>query len=684
MAQAFCQHLLQLCWRQLDSRLDQLARQISDDNRRTRHYLKMQEVRFKLDLAAAGINRQNKANFKHFGACQSLPVPGVQSGGRAGANPTAPRGSLAINRAIQHSLQAQHQALWQLQQRLSLLRGGRRCEDRDNPLAPAALCLAFQRAAQDLDVDTQVRLALYEIFGQLFVQLLPGFYQDINRYLMSVGVLPNLLSVVPQKPVKPSGDGASAQPESSESHLAQTLELLRGQLQWPPGIRSTLDASPLLGGDSYLVACTLLQRQIAAHVDFQRDQLIDPESTTRQYFKYLVAQMRRHKANADSDVLLAIELVTRLFQNVCNNPDVPLQLRCLLSFLHAPSLKLAITEPDYLDSPQHPGRRLLDLLLLHGSTWLLSAAEDHSMLDTMRRVASTLACDITHNSAHFSQAIEVMEDSIARLEMSAVQTERREVQIQAGMQRLDEARLQARERVQAAMTHHHVSPELREQVAGSCIDFLTFILLQHGEGRHWVQAQHLLKGIALSVRTPAQRLQLIQFQRGQQRLFRAVDKGLSEAGYAGMLARDLLASLQQAQRQLVENFAIADSDAQPLEQAAHPSAPIQLADQLLTGHWYKFSDRPDSGPIELKLAWASRGFARALFVDASGSRRRLEYADTLEKSIGRNQLLRLSPDTKPTSGSALQSVFHQLRLNALRKKFDGRSANPRRPELRIC
>jgi hypothetical protein len=234
------------------------------------------------------------------------------------------------------------------------------------------------------------------------------------------------------------------------------------------------------------------------------------------------------------------------------------------------------------------------------------------------------------------------------------------------------------------MTHHRVNPELREQVAGSCIDFLTFILLQHGEGRHWTQAQHLLKGIALSVRTPAQRRQLIQFQRGQQRLYRAVDKGLSEAGYAGMLARDLLASLQQAQRQLVENFAVADTDTQALDQTAHQSATIQLADQLLTGHWYRFSDRPASGPIELKLAWTSRGFARALFVDASGTRRRMEYADTLEKSFGRNQLLLLSPDAKPTSASALQSVFHQLRLNALRKKFDGRSANPRRPELRIC
>ncbi len=659
LTDTFCHQLLQQCWQQLDN---------------------CQSHRLLADRLAEGLATRNRQNFSCFKTMQALD-PTASAGGRQGQGKLKQIDSLAISRAIHNTTQRQHPALWQLKQRLSLLRGGQGCEDKDNPLAPGAICLAFQNTVCELEVEPHLRRSLYESFSALFQQRAADFYQNMNRYLIDAGILANLL---PATADATNTDTAPSLPTKQQQQLEQIQNLLLKELQWPAAIEDTLDLPATLAVNSYISAGILLQRQIAAHVDFQRDQLIDPGSTLRQYFKYLVAHSNRQHAGANRDTLLSVELMTRLFQSLCSDEELPLQLRCLVSYLHVPCIKLAISDRDVLLSPRHPAREFLDLLLHQGSRWLLSRAEDPTVLHTLRGLVSTLACDLTEDSSGFKPALVELRHYLGALSQQASQAERREVQSQAGMASLDQARSLAQSRVQDALMQYQVGRGCRDHLRGPCTDFLTFVLLQHGQGHQWNQAQHLLKGIALSVKGQLPTEQLIQFQRGQQRLYNAVGKGMAETGYGGMLAQDMLASLRQSQQQMVQKLAVADT---PHSQQRLPDDAIasrQALDQLQTGQWYLFTDRPRSGPILLKLAWYSEGFGRALFVDASGVRRRLEYADTLARALDKDQLQLALLPCQGCSGKALDTILHRLRLNSLRNKFSPKPPVTRKVELKIC
>lgn len=677
LADRFYRQLLEGSWQRLDSRLDRLAQDIVDEQRRKRHYLTMQEVHFKADQVAAKVATGNQQNFLRFRGTLPLQKPGTDS--KQGRN-DGQRDSLTLSRAIQATNQNQQQAQWQLTQRISLLRGGRRCEEQDNPLAPLAICHTVQDAICEVDIDPRVRLILYEVFAELLEEGAAGFYASVNQYLVDAGVLPNLLNA-PSQAAAPKPQPASLPAMASasaewEQELDQALVLLDNEVEWPAPVQNALALPGIMPTPTYISACTLLQRQIAAHVDFQQDKLIDPASTKRQYFKYLVAHMSRQRAGLNRDMLLAVELLTRMFQALCDDDKLPVTLRCLVSFLYAPCIRVALTDRSFFLQPDHPARALLDTLLRESSIWLTSHADDPTVINTVRGLVSTLACDLSEEGLNFSQALSELTNYIDMLNRRAGQTEQREVQAQAGMESLDRARARAQQEVQQALDQLYVHPALRDYVSGPCTDFLTYILLQHGEDRHWTQALRLLKGIALSIRGQLPREQLIQFQRGQQRLYKAVSKGLEETGYEGMLARDLLDCLRQAQQHLVELLA--------LPERGHPEAATQPGgsrhnaslDQLEVGQWYRFQDRPQSGPIQLKLAWHSEGCARALFVDAGGTRRRLEYADALAKALANGQLQPALLPAPQYSEQVLRSTLHQLRLNSLRQRFSHRPQNP--------
>ncbi len=686
LTQDFCRQLVQQCWHQLDSRLAQQAQQLDDKQLRTQRYLEMQEMRFKVDQVHASISRHNRQNFASFRELLPLATEAANKG-HMPSSQEKQQDSMAINRVIQDTLHHHQNALSQLNQRLAVARGGQRCEDRDNPLSPTALCLAFQHTVRQLEIEVRLRLELYEIFGHLLSENIDRFYRKVNQFLIAKGILPNLLphnSSIDNTPRAPqaANEEASALAQN-ELRLNQINSLLQRQLQLPAAIRNAIDMAEKLPNEGYLVACGLLQRQIAEHVDFKRDQLIDPQSTKRQYYKYLAAQMHQHKSGVDASTLLAIELVSRIFAVLASDNQLPLELRCLLSYLHAPCIKLVISDRQFLTSALHPARQLLDLMLQPGSLWLLSQTEDERLLDTMRSVVSSIASEQAITSHSFASALHEFQQCLTHLQQQAEQSEQREVQAQSSMASLDEARSRAKQQVQAVMSQYRVSAETHDQLSGSCIDFLAFILLQHGDGRHWIQAQHLLKGIALSVQGQLPRQQLVQFQRGQQRLYNVVRRGLEESGYSGMLATDLLETLSQAQRRLIQDLAVSDTPVRnnPRIQAGHG---FHLLEQILIGHWYQFSDRPRSGPILLKLAWRSKGWTRAMFVDASGVRRRLEYADTLANALRLKQLRAAELSPGQSTDTALDAILHQLRLDALRRKFSHKDTPSNRPELKIC
>ena len=76
---------------------------------------------------------------------------------------------LAISVIVSKSNSRNSEALWKLNKRLAVMRGGKNVTDETNPFGPAQVCEALQKAIQQLDMDSKTRIYIYKHFGKSFV-----------------------------------------------------------------------------------------------------------------------------------------------------------------------------------------------------------------------------------------------------------------------------------------------------------------------------------------------------------------------------------------------------------------------------------------------------------------------------------------------------------------------------------
>ncbi|HKR76041.1 MAG TPA: DUF1631 family protein, partial [Rhodanobacter sp.] len=129
--------------------------------------------------------------------------------GRASPNASAPAMaelSLVADSELEESLaitsmSSKHESrlardLFAINQRLSVICGGRKIDDAGNPIAPAALSQAFRQALKELGADMRVKLLIYKLFDRYVLSTLEELYAEANADLARAGVLPQLRPVV--------------------------------------------------------------------------------------------------------------------------------------------------------------------------------------------------------------------------------------------------------------------------------------------------------------------------------------------------------------------------------------------------------------------------------------------------------------------------------------------------------
>ena len=111
-------------------------------------------------------------------------------------------------------------------------------------------------------------------------------------------------------------------------------------------------------------AITRVQQDIAARLDSvdQAEQLVGPQGTSA-----LLDELRQHrrglKASASTaDERATIEVVALLFQSILTEDRIPAAVRVWFARLQMPVLRVAVAEPDFFATSDHPARRLIDCM----------------------------------------------------------------------------------------------------------------------------------------------------------------------------------------------------------------------------------------------------------------------------------------------------------------------------------
>ena len=591
-------------------------------------------------------------------------------------------------RAAAAGVAAEHaEALWKLNRRLAVVRGGRKFADADSPCGPWQLCRAAQEALRSLPVDALCRRYLYQVYAREVLASAGDCYRDINDELARRGILANLgFDLVNEGRAAAAGGGRAVRvPAVADACAAQgaapaggaraandpgaggaaagsaaTHELERRQARILEGIRSAQRQHGAGGGRREHTAAgagygalssdgvegradTFSARDIAAALDELQASLrlaapgeAAPGAVAGVQGRLIDAlsergarEQRGRITALDADT---IDLVGMLFEYMLDDPQLPDRLKSLLSYLHTPYLKVALLDPTFFASVQHPARRLLDLLASSGVRWVETGEDDDRVYLRMRQVVECVIADFRDDLQVFDEQCRGFSDFLQALERRAGLAERRSMETQKGLDKLGEAQAMVGRELLRRTDGARLALAVKSVLVEPWGDYLVYICLRHGAGSDaWrdalavvdelvalstgAAAAHpgavadLQERIALGLQTVGcDRLRSDQLLQGLAESFAG---GGAEDFAAAPATRKLSAIARQMERQddRVQEVAALS----PREQALAASLSA-----IEFGTWFEFRRDGSRQRQRLKLCWYSPVSGNYMFVNSAG------------------------------------------------------------------
>ena len=576
--------------------------------------------------------------------------------------------SLAITSMIGKNESRLSRDLFAVNQRLSVICGGRKVEDASNPVAPAILAQAFRQALHELSADMRVKLIIYKLFDRYVLSSLEELYQEINTELVRAGVLPQLRHEVLRGDAKPAGAVAGQAPDEAASDipsdLLQTLHALFSARRGPAaggGVgMHALPSGPLPSANELLGALSVLQSQIASAGPLPYAQPDDAAALSREVLQLkgqlltqigaLRGEKPSHVATIDEDT---IDLVGMLFEFILEDRNLPAAMQVMLARLQIPYLKAAILDRKLFAHRQHPARRLLDCLAEQAKSWSEESDRDRRLHDKVKSIVDQLLHDFDDDMGVFERLLVDLQQFQDVNKRRSELAEQRVAESTRGREKLEQARRRAAREILDRIGEHKLPPLVHGVLARAWANHLVLTLLRQGESSpEFKSALRFVDDFIASTRpvaTPENRQVLRQMLPG---IERALRQGLANVAFQEQDIERLLGQLHTYYRQQLGEtleatevaavdedpamLAIPDSIQPVIDHDATPQdsveediveAPLDSPEwhqvqALQPGTWLEFC-LPDEPMTRAKLSWISPMSGRYLFVN----RRGLKVAD---------------------------------------------------------
>ncbi|WP_198144055.1 DUF1631 family protein [Gilvimarinus agarilyticus] len=447
--------------------------------------------------------------------------------------------------SISHRADAQFaESLWTLHQRLALLNGGRKIDERSNPVSPIQFCDSLRRVLVELNFDARTKVLGYKQFEQAVIKPIGGLYQSLNELLVAEGILPNIRysasgnesETAPEQsaPAAPDAEesaagepqperrgrratdqlmapGASDDPQQYQQGLVSAIRLLQthlgGGVSSPGAAASAAPQSGAAGGFApshgtpsiagaapnagvggasapVVGAIQVLQAQMAQSTQsLQQAEAGDIQPlAVAAVSEQLTAELKKQGADSVlNDDMNTIELVGLVFAYILNDEQLPDSVKALLSYLHTPVLKLAFIDKDFFDNVDHPARLLLNQMAEAGSRWVSN--DGTSQYNIFEKIKTT----VFHVLEYFVNDVKVFAE--ARLEFSSYARnvsrrqelmEKRALEKARGEEKLREAKIRVNSDISACIDGKALPSPILLLLLLPWSDYLSFIILRYG------------------------------------------------------------------------------------------------------------------------------------------------------------------------------------------------------------
>ncbi|MHB8913005.1 MAG: DUF1631 family protein, partial [Lysobacter sp.] len=557
---------------------------------------------------------------------------------------------------------------------------------KSNPFGPESIFRTFQGVIQGLDFSNAIRAVLYKALGHALSPHARGLYQQLGQTLESLQSAasrrPGHDTPDKAKPApiaknqveldlaeiaktldtffKQDPAGTALSPENAEYSLDRILANLgRPQRGVPEGaptrfghLGGTAPGAVAVRPDVLQVvgrlqhtARQLVERDAQARQPGERDGARLSETSLRELLialdslpsvgknepgmPSLVDQVTAHIAGVGRDVRrlspayrqildTTSELFSRAHADFIPSSDVDL----LVKRLERPLLKLALQDPSFPASPEHPARQVLNLIEQY-----TVAADDKGMFydAKLQRFLSLLVDRVCSEADADSGIFERVRDSLEKVLRPILQVRRTRVA------RLQEA-CEGRERIRSARTRANAA--LEQRLAGREVPGIVLRLLDAG----WRQYLVLLE-MRQGEGSEAWHAALATFDR----LLARLDTAPADAPHCAEAAQALLGEIERAlatvnvDASLLAAFmdelgaCLAEAACSPEERVMVPPGrltatsseedeaptPHPMADRLRVGDWWEFGT--EGSPLPMQLIWISEPPSNCTFANRSAT-----------------------------------------------------------------
>jgi hypothetical protein len=262
--------------------------------------------------------------------------------------------------------------LMALDQRVGVLVGDADLQAEANPFSPNAVCDAFKQACRQSIEGAPLREVFLRLFDDLVADGIRGIYKALNDLLVQNAILPKIRYGAPKKdPARKrkvkDKDGTEREVEepAAEDMFAALQKLLAaagggggGGGGGGPGFG--VGGGPLLQGAELLGSLTQLQLDglaaLGAGASLPAGGV--PGATN------ILHDLKASSVGASMGQMdaMTLDIVARLFDQLFDDPKIPLGAKGLIGRLQIPMLKVAIADKDLFAKKEHPARLLLDTL----------------------------------------------------------------------------------------------------------------------------------------------------------------------------------------------------------------------------------------------------------------------------------------------------------------------------------
>lgn len=372
--------------------------------------------------------------------------------------------TLAVNKASSRLRFNCAEELVGLDARMGVLLGRSPLSADENPMGAKSLCDYLLKGMDKLGIDQKVQSVLLNQFDLVLYPELPVIYQEINRFLLGRGILPNFNAGIRSRPDQ-AARVKSRQPEQTE--LLGLFEKMVGGGQGGagPGVPGGNMAGQAAGSGAALLGISMLEAlnrlQVGA-LNLPGGVTIDFRSSLTSGFPNVVRELQQSPAMLSASQIEAvmIDAVAMLFDYLFEDQAIPEHLKKLIAKLQVPVLKVAILDRSFFTQRDHAARQVLDMI----ASLAVQPAEQGGKTDPLQAEVESVIQKIIDE---FEQDSSVFEQAYVAL--SELQT-RREQELEVGMAD-SVAEMQRAERSELAETvvRDHVRRALSEQPAPEAI-----------------------------------------------------------------------------------------------------------------------------------------------------------------------------------------------------------------------